>query len=187
MPNGSGSVRGSGRNEVLMTLALADVNGLTSNEFVACFGEIAEHSPWVAERAAGARPFVTRDHMIEAFLAAIRDAAAEEQLALLRAHPDLAGRAAIAGTLTADSAREQVGAGLDSLTADEMRRFTNLNTRYRLRFDFPFILAVRGAAKDKVLESFAERIGNDRDTERVNALAQVGRIIRFRIEDRVRA
>jgi 2-oxo-4-hydroxy-4-carboxy-5-ureidoimidazoline decarboxylase len=170
-----------------MTLTFADVNGLTGDEFVSRFGDIAEHSPWVAERAAGARPFVSREHMVDAFLAAVRDGAAAEQLALLQAHPDLAGRAAIAGALSTDSTREQAGAGLDSLTEDEMRRFTDLNTRYRQRFAFPFILAVRGATKDQILASFAERIENDPDAERANALAQVGRIIRFRIEDRVAA
>ncbi len=110
-------------------ISLAAVNAMTPADFVAAFGGIAEHSPWVAEAAATRRPFATRAAMIDAFQAAVGEASAERQRALLVAHPDLAGRAAIAGDLTADSKREQAGAGLDRLTAEEFARFTALNTR----------------------------------------------------------
>jgi 2-oxo-4-hydroxy-4-carboxy-5-ureidoimidazoline decarboxylase len=124
--------------------------------------------------------------MAAAFADAIAKAAPQEQLALLDAHPDLAGRAAVAGELTAESRGEQAGAGLDRLTAAEFARFTDLNDRYRARFGFPFILAVKGADKHTILAAFEARIGNDRDTELRTALEQVARIVRFRIDDRVR-
>lgn len=154
-------------------------------EFVAAFGDIAEASPWIAKDASGRRPFRSRAAMVAAFAEVIGSAGAERQLALLRAHPDLAGRAAIAGDLAPESRLEQAGAGLDRLTAAEFARFTELNERYRARFGFPFILAVRGATKDRILASFARRIGSDAATELATALDQVRTIVRFRIEDRV--
>ncbi|WP_334175509.1 2-oxo-4-hydroxy-4-carboxy-5-ureidoimidazoline decarboxylase [Pseudoxanthobacter sp.] len=161
------------------------VNALSPAEFVARFGDVAEHSPWVAEQAAARRPFTCRDHMIAAFTQAVAEAPEEAQLALIRAHPDLAGRAAMAGGLTADSAREQGGAGLGALTPEEFARFTDLNTRYLATFGFPFILAVKGATKQAILASFAERIHNTPKTEFATAMLQIARIIRFRLEDRV--
>lgn len=153
--------------------------------FAAAFGEVAEHSPWVAERAAGRRPFASREAMIEAFAAVLAAASADEKLALVRAHPDLAGKAAVAGTLTDDSRREQAGAGLASLSPEEFARFTRLNAAYRERFGFPFVFAVKGAGKDQILAAFEERLGNDRERELSTALAHVARIVRFRIEARI--
>ncbi len=166
-------------------LAIATVNALDGAAFVARFGDVAEHSPWVAERAAAMRPFADREAMFAAFGAAVDAAGAEKQLALLNAHPDLAGRAAIAGAIADDSKREQAGAGLDRLTADEHSRFLDLNDRYKARFGHPFILAVKGATKHDILAAFEARIGNAPETERATALAQVKRIFRFRLEDRV--
>ena len=166
-------------------LSIKTVNALDAGTFVARFGDVAEHSPWVAEAAFAARPFADREALVEAFAAAVRAASREAQTALLRAHPDLAGRAAVAGDIAEDSRREQAGAGLDRLTASEFARFHDLNTRYRKRFGFPFIFAVKGATKDAILAAFETRIGNDAETERAAALANVERILRFRIEDRV--
>ena len=166
-------------------LSIDAVNALEAGAFAARFGDVAEGSPWVAEGAFGARPFPDRESLIEAFAAVVCAASRERQLALLRAHPDLAGRAAIAGDIAEESRREQAGAGLDRLTACEYARFQDLNTRYRGRFGFPFIYAVRGATEDAILAAFEERIGNDAETERAAALANVERILRFRIEDRV--
>ena len=104
---------------------------------------------------------------------------------MLRAHPDLAGKAAIAGEVTDDSAREQAGAGLGSLTADEFARFTRLNGAYRARFGFPFIFAVKGATKEQILYAFEARLKNAPEVEFTTALEQVMRIFAFRIEDRV--
>jgi 2-oxo-4-hydroxy-4-carboxy-5-ureidoimidazoline decarboxylase len=166
-------------------MSLAEANSLCRETFVGSFGDIAEHSPWVAETAEMLRPFASRMVMIDAFQRAIRTARGDAQLALLRAHPDLAGRAAIAGDLAEESKREQAGVGLDRLTPDEFARFHDLNNRYAARFGFPFIFAVRGATKDMILASFAARVDGAREEEFLTALAQVCRIVRFRLEDRV--
>jgi 2-oxo-4-hydroxy-4-carboxy-5-ureidoimidazoline decarboxylase len=164
-------------------MALAGVNAMSAENFVAAFGDIAEHSPWVAVEAAKQRPFASREAMIEAFRSVTMKAGQDAQLALIRAHPDLATRA----KLTDDSNREQRGAGLDALTAEEFQLFTALNNSYKSRFGFPFIFAVKGATKQQILASFEDRVGKDNDEEFKTALAQVCRIFRFRIEDRVSA
>ena len=168
-------------------ITLEAVNAMDLAGFVAAFGDVAEHSPWVAERAAEQRPFATRRAMIEAFGDEVREAGPAEKLTLLRAHPDLAGKAAIAGEMAADSRREQASAGLDTLTPEEFSRFTELNDAYAAKFDFPFILAVRGADKQTILAAFAERIERDEEAEKAMAVNEVVRIIGFRIEDRVEA
>ena len=162
------------------------VNALTRDAFVAAFGDVAEHSPWVAERAAEGRPYAGREALIAAFQSAIGDAPRDRRLALLQAHPDLAGKAALVGEVAEDSRREQAGAGLDSLTATEFARFTRLNEAYTARFGFPFILAVKGATKHDILAAFEARSENGPDEEFQTALEQVRRIVRFRLEDRVR-
>jgi 2-oxo-4-hydroxy-4-carboxy-5-ureidoimidazoline decarboxylase len=166
-------------------ISLHDLNDMDEDEFVDAFGDVAEHSPWVAAEAADQRPFPSRDAMIKAFTDTISHADRHRQRALLQAHPDLAGRAAIAGDLTRDSKSEQAGAGLDKLTAEEFRRFTEMNTTYRERHGIPFIFAVRGATKHDILKGFESRLDNDPDVEFKTALGQVARIIRFRLEDRV--
>ena len=168
-----------------MMLTVDDLNRMAVADFAAAFGDVAEHSPWVAERAVGARPFADRAAVAEAFAAALRGAARDAQLAVLRAHPDLAGRAAIAGDLTEDSRREQAGAGLDRLTPEEYARFTALNAAYRERFGIPFIFAVKCATKQMILTAFEERVANGAEAEIGNAIDNVCRIMRFRIEDRV--
>ncbi|WP_181704048.1 2-oxo-4-hydroxy-4-carboxy-5-ureidoimidazoline decarboxylase [Chthonobacter albigriseus] len=166
-------------------MSLADVNGLSPAAFVDAFGDVAEHSPWVAAAAAGERPFASRDQFVAVFEDVLREADPDDKLALVRAHPDLAGRAAMAGEVADDSKREQRGAGLDRLTAEEFARFTALNDRYRTTFGFPFIFAVKGATKDMILAAFEARVENDPATEFETAVTQVARIFRFRIEDRV--
>ena len=161
------------------------INRMTRADFVAAFGDVAELSPWVAERAGARRPFADRRAMAEAFLDAIFDADPAEQLALVRAHPNLAGRAAMAGDLQPESRKEQAGVGLDRLTADEFARFTELNEAYRAKFGFPFVFAVRGADKTAILKAFEDRMANDPEAELATAIRQVGNIIGFRIEDRV--
>jgi 2-oxo-4-hydroxy-4-carboxy-5-ureidoimidazoline decarboxylase len=163
-------------------MSLNEINAMSAKQFVECFGDVAEHSPWVAEAAAKRRPFDDREAMLEAFEDAVRSAAAARQLQLLCAHPDLAGRAR---AITEDSSREQKGAGLDALSREEFTRFTNLNERYRAQFGFPFIFAVKGATKHQILAAFENRIGNSRAEELHNALSQVSRILRFRLEDRI--
>lgn len=164
-----------------MSLTLSEINALSGPAFVDAFGDIAEHSAWVAGRAAKARPFSDREGMVAAFESAIDEASKSERLALIRAHPDLATKA----VLTPDSAKEQAGIGLDSLTEAEFARFTDFNDRYKARFGFPFIFAVKGATKHQILESFESRIDNDPAVEFQTALRMVKRIVAFRLEDRV--
>ena len=166
-------------------MSIEQVNALSETDFVAAFGDIAEHSPWVADEAAKARPFASRGAMIATFQDVVDNAEPERQKALLLAHPDLAGRAAIAGDLTEDSKREQEGAGLDRLTPVEFGRFTRVNEEYRRKHGIPFIFAVRGATKHDILTGFEVRIDNPPEAEFAIALTQVARIISFRLEDRV--
>ncbi len=160
---------------------IQQVNALSSAEFEKAFGDVAEHSPWVARNAAGVRPFKSRDAMVSAFRDVVLSASETAKLALIRAHPDLATKA----KLTDDSTREQAQAGLGTLSAEEFSRFTHLNDLYKSKFDFPFIFAVKGATKQQILASFAERVNHSKEDEFAMALDQVCRIFRFRIEDRV--
>ena len=160
---------------------VVEVNALTAAEFEKAFGDVAEHSPWVARNAAGDRPFVSRESMIRAFREAVLSASETAQMALIRAHPDLATKA----KLTDDSTREQAQAGLGMLSKEEFARFNHLNDFYKSKFDFPFIFAVKGATKQQILASFAERVNHSKEDEFAMALEQVCRIFRFRIEDRV--
>ncbi len=162
-------------------MKLAEINGFSAAQFEKAFGEIAEHSAWVAGQAWRHKPFATREAMILAFQFAVMNAEPSAQLALLNAHPDLATRA----KLTHDSTREQTGAGLDTLCAQEFENFTALNRQYKEQNSFPFIFAVKGATKWQILEGFKIRILNAKDVEFKTALEQVCRIIRFRLEDRV--
>ncbi len=162
-------------------MTIAGINGMEVEDYVSAFADVAEHSPWVARRAAMSRPFATRDAMIAAFAEATRAAPREAQLALIRAHPDLATKA----KLTDDSTREQAGAGLNTLTPEEFKHFTGLNDRYKAKFGFPFIFAVKGATKHQILASFEQRVGNALNEEFDMAISQITRIFRFRIEDRV--
>ncbi len=165
--------------------ALDAVNALDQPGFVSAFGGIYEHSPWVAERSHAARPFAGVTALAAAMAAAVARASEAEQLALLRAHPDLAGRAAIAGQLTAASTAEQARAGLDKLTPDEMDRFQKSNAAYQVRFGFPFIIAVRHWGKAHVLAAFDHRLTNARDQELRTALAEVDKIAFMRLLDQV--
>ena len=168
-----------------MTLALETVNALSPADFVARFGDVAEHSPWVAEVAAVARPFASREAMIAAFAAAIEGASVAARLALVRAHPDLAGKAARAGAVAEESRKEQAGAGLSALTDADFDRFTHLNAAYREKFGFPFILAVKGASKDVIFDAFETRLEYEPPAEFAEAIRQIVRIVRFRLEDRI--
>lgn len=139
-----------------------------------------EHSPWVEERA-DARPSSGERHTD--LMAVVHEASPDEQLALIRAHPELAGKAAIDRTLTDASAAEQASAGLDRLSEAEFARFHALNAAYRERFGFPFIICVRLTDKAGIMAAMEARLGNDRDTEIATAIAQIGEIVRLRLED----
>lgn len=168
-------------------MSLATVNALGADEFVARFGGVFEHSPWVAERAGGSRPWASLAGLHAAMCEAVRDATSQEQLALIRAHPDLVGRAALAGTLTRESTAEQQAAGLDpgALTAEDIARFAAGNAAYRERFGFPFVVCARENPKATILAGLDERLGNDRETEVATALGEVEKIAWHRLTDLV--
>ena len=159
------------------------INELDRGAFVERYGPLFEHSPWVAEDAFSDRPFADEDELFEALRAAMYSAPRERQLALIRAHPDLAGKAAIEGTLTSSSRREQSSAGLDRLTPDEYEQFTSTNAAYRERFGFPFVVCVREHTKESILRVAAERLEHTRDEEVRVALEEIAKIARLRLED----
>jgi 2-oxo-4-hydroxy-4-carboxy-5-ureidoimidazoline decarboxylase len=139
-----------------------------------------EHSPWVEERA-DARPSSGDRHAD--LMAVLHDATPDEQLALIRAHPELAGKAAIDKTLTDASAAEQASAGLDRLNVEEYDRFHALNGAYRERFGFPFIICVRLTDKAGILATMERRLVHERDAEVATALEQIGEIVRLRLQE----
>ena len=162
---------------------LGDLNALHRASFVDAIGAIFEHSPWIAERAWDRRPFANTDALMAAMRAVIDAATDDEKIALIRAHPDLAGKAARAGALTEHSTAEQAGAGLDRLSDDEFDRFHRLNEAYTSKFGFPFVIAVRGHTKETILDAFDTRLENDQSAELAEALRNIGMIARFRLED----
>jgi 2-oxo-4-hydroxy-4-carboxy-5-ureidoimidazoline decarboxylase len=161
------------------------LNTCSEDAFVAAVGFAFEDSPWIAHAAAADRPFVGRDALHAAMVAIVQNATAAAQVALIRAHPDLAGRVAREGRLTAASAAEQAGAGLGALTADEIARFDADNGAYRTTFGFPFVICARENTKTSILAALAARRQNDRATEIATALAEIAKIARLRIEDAV--
>jgi 2-oxo-4-hydroxy-4-carboxy-5-ureidoimidazoline decarboxylase len=168
-------------------LPIATVNDLPEKDFIAVFGRVFEHAPWVAERVASRRPFADRAAIHRAMADVVESADRARQMALVQGHPELAGKAAIDRSLTAESASEQGGAGLDRLTSAEFERFHGLNAAYRAKFGFPFIVAVRGLDKHAILEAFERRLGSTADAEFAEALRQVARIAEFRLSDLVAA
>jgi 2-oxo-4-hydroxy-4-carboxy-5-ureidoimidazoline decarboxylase len=163
-------------------LTLVELNGMAKAAFVRELGGVFEHSAWVAERAFPDRPFASIDALHAAMVTAVARATPSEQLALLRAHPELAGKAAVRGELTIDSTKEQSGAGLSQCSREEFALLTDLNRRYNVKFGFPFILAVKGYDRAGVIREFARRVEQDRATEFAECLAQIARITRFRLE-----
>jgi len=150
--------------------------------FVERFGAVFEHSPWVAERAWQKRPFASADALHSEMMRAVAAATRDERLALVRAHPELAGREAKAGTLTADSSGEQGRLGFTSLSRDEFLGMQDLNRRYREKFGFPCIVALRlHATRSSVMAEMERRLGNNAETELAAALEQIGHITRGRL------
>jgi 2-oxo-4-hydroxy-4-carboxy-5-ureidoimidazoline decarboxylase len=168
-------------------LPLEKLNSATRAEFVAVLGDIFEHSPWVPEVAAAERPFATLAQLYASLKKALLQAGEDRQLAVITAHPDLAGKAARAGTLTAESTAEQASAGLDRLSEAEYATFHRLNEGYKARFGFPFIICVRRHTKDSILRELDKRLRADIATERGTALAEILRIVALRLDQRVRA
>ena len=160
---------------------IGSTNAMDRRAFVAAYGGVFEHSPWVAERAFAARPFADVDKLHAAMVAAVGAAGRDQKLALLRAHPDLAGKEAQEGTMTDSSVAEQASAGLNRLTRAEMAELNRLNGAYRDKHGFPFIIAVRNHTKDSILREFARRLSNDSEAELAAGLEQIYAITRMRL------
>lgn len=168
-------------------LSTARPSSLGLKDFLAQYGDIFEHSPWVAETSW--KQGLTTQHddadvLADSMGAVLRHAEIDEQIAVIRAHPDLAGKAALAGELTQDSTREQAGAGLDQCTAAEFERFQRMNEAYQDKFGFPFVIAVKGLDRHAILAAFETRLENDAATERQTAIDQIIQIARFRLHMR---
>jgi 2-oxo-4-hydroxy-4-carboxy-5-ureidoimidazoline decarboxylase len=162
-------------------MTLKELNEKDRDAFVAALGWIFEGAPWVAQRAWEQRPFPTLDALHNAMTSVLAGTSEEQQVALLRAHPDLGARAKMSDA----SGREQAGAGLDRLTREELDRVRALNAAYREKFGFPFLFAVKGSTKHDVLNALERRLTSTRDIEHQEALRQVYRIARFRLEETV--
>src|SRR5262245_3145762 len=163
-------------------LTLPALHAMDRGAFARALGGVFEHSPWIAERAWSMRPFPSVERLHAAMTSVVARASRAEQLALLRAHPDLAGKAARAGDMTAASVAEQSRAGLDRLSDEEYECFGRLNAAYREKFGFPFIIAVRKHDKDAILAAFQRRLGHSLEQEVEAALAQVFEITRLRLD-----
>jgi 2-oxo-4-hydroxy-4-carboxy-5-ureidoimidazoline decarboxylase len=163
-------------------MTLPELNARDRHAFVEALGWIFEDSPWVAERTWTRRPFASLDSLPPAMIDGVQQASEPEQLALLRAHPDLGTRARISDASTG----EQRGAGLDRLDVNEHEQLRRLNDEYRRRFSFPFLFAVKGSTKEDVLTALEARVRRSKDEELAEALGQVYRIARFRLEELIR-
>jgi 2-oxo-4-hydroxy-4-carboxy-5-ureidoimidazoline decarboxylase len=171
----------------MTTVSLQSLNAADKAKFVAALGDIYEHAPWVAEAVCDRRPFPTLAALHEAMSAAVRTASANQRLALIKGHPDLAGKAARAGAMTTDSKAEQSSAGLDRLSEAELKEFHRLNNAYRDKFGMPFIVCVLRHGKDSILREFARRLQNHAAAETKAALGEILRIGALRLDQRVEA
>ncbi len=161
-------------------------SALSETEFVRIFGGVYEHSPWVAQQAwlEGVASDYDDIETLAALMASVVAAASDQiKLDLINAHPDLAGKAAVQGELTASSTSEQASAGLGDCTKEEFERFQRYNTAYKEKFGFPFIKAVRNSNRHEILSGFEERLQNDAETEFKTALAEIDKIAAFRLQD----
>ena len=166
-----------------MPVTLESLNTPDRAAFTAALGHLFEHSPWVAAETWPLRPFRDAAHLHAALCATMRAATPEKQLALIRAHPDLAGRLAQQKKLTAESNREQASAGLDRLTDAELAEFTRLNDTYKAKFGFPFIICARLNAKSAILAAMQTRLPHDAATELNAALTEIEKIAHLRLQD----
>ncbi|NLP65610.1 2-oxo-4-hydroxy-4-carboxy-5-ureidoimidazoline decarboxylase [Paraburkholderia sacchari] len=170
-----------------MQYTLDQLNTASTDAFVAALSGIFEHSPWVAEAAAQQRPYTSIDTLHKTMSHIVETAGEVKQLALINAHPELAGKAAVRGELTDESTREQSGAGLNLCTQEEFDKLQTLNQAYREKFGFPFILAVRGYDRHGIIANFESRVNNTRADEMRASLDQIYRIARFRLDELIDA
>ena len=156
---------------------------MDTHDFIARYGSIYEHSPWVAEQVSTLGGDIEDSSVLAALMAdCVDNAAVAQQLELIRAHPDLAGKAQVSGSLTQASTVEQASAGLEQCSPQEFTRFQELNDAYWQKFGFPFVMAVRGQDRVAILEAFAQRLGNDCDLEFETALIEIHKIARLRLD-----
>ena len=165
------------------TITLAALNGLAQTDFVRLVGPVFEHSAWIAEAAWAEQPFASTGQLQAALCRTVKGAGEARQLALIRAHPDLVGRAALAGTLTRASTGEQADAGLNQLTPDELTLFRKQNAAYQERFGFPFVICARLNKKAAILAAFERRLQNSRPHEIKTALEEIFKIAELRLRD----
>jgi OHCU decarboxylase len=166
-----------------MKITLAELNKLDRAGFTRLIGPVFENSPWIAESTWPQRPFTTVEQLHAALCQTVRAASHEQKLALIRAHPDLVGRAALAGTLTRESTGEQASAGLNALSPEEIALFQKQNTDYRTKFDFPFVICARLNRKDAILAGFEKRLQNSPAQEIQTALEEIFKIAELRLRD----
>jgi beta-ureidopropionase / N-carbamoyl-L-amino-acid hydrolase len=172
-----------------MPLAIEQVNAAPADEAARLLDGLYEHSPWIAQQALAQRPFRSLSHLKQAMADIVRNAGPDQQLALIRAHPELAGKAMVSKTLTSESTHEQGKAGLTDCTPSEFARIQQLNAGYNAKFGFPFILAVRGPrgtglSRQEIIDTFARRLENHPDFERAEALRNVHRVVELRLNDK---
>jgi 2-oxo-4-hydroxy-4-carboxy-5-ureidoimidazoline decarboxylase len=164
---------------------LADLNACSRSDFVAALANIFEYSPWIAEQAASARPFAGVKALFEAMTAAVDHAPSERRVALIKAHPDLANKTQRAAGLTTESNAEQNSAGLDRLSDAEYEAFERVNSAYRAKFGFPYIVCVRRHTRDSILRDFERRLPNDAHTETEKSIEEICRIAALRVDQLV--
>jgi 2-oxo-4-hydroxy-4-carboxy-5-ureidoimidazoline decarboxylase len=164
-------------------ISLAQLNSLSRAEFVRIIGPVFEHSPWIAEEAWPRKPFASGEELHHALCETVQAASRAKQLALIRAHPDLVGRAALAGTLTPESTGEQASAGLDRLSQPEITLFQKLNSDYVKKFGFRFVICARLNKKEAILTGFERRLKNSREQEIKTALEETFKIADLRLRD----
>jgi OHCU decarboxylase len=171
----------------VIPLTLEQINALDPDDFVARLGLVFESSPWIAAQVWRERPFSSVEHLHRVMCKVMYGASPERKLALIRAHPDLVGRAALAGTLGAKSRGEQASAGLDRLSVEEVAEFTRLNGLYREKFGFPFVICARENKKESILAGFDARLRNSGEQEIATALDEIAKIALLRLLDIVRS
>ncbi len=164
-------------------MTLSEINTLSRDEFVGIVGPVFEHSPWIAEAAWPIRPFASVTALHAALCEIVTVASVEKQLALIRAHPDLVGKLALAGQLTKESTNEQASAGLTQLSSAEVKLFQSNNAAYKSRFGFPFIICARLNKKEAILAGFERRLQNSRTEEIQTALSEIFKIAELRLRD----
>ncbi|HXE43396.1 MAG TPA: 2-oxo-4-hydroxy-4-carboxy-5-ureidoimidazoline decarboxylase [Candidatus Baltobacteraceae bacterium] len=164
-------------------MTISEINSFSRDEFIRVIGPVFEHSPWIAEMGWAKRPFAGLKNMHRALCEIVKNSGEEKQLVLIRAHPDLVGRAALAGTLTKESTGEQASAGLNKLSPEEVSLFQKQNDAYKNKFNFPFVICARLNKKEAMLAGFEQRLKNSREEEIKTALEEIFKIAELRLRD----